>query len=420
MASIDSYQTPSFTRMAPHLGSTFKSLPNSSNVFARSDSPRNSERNNQSNSESRNTFTTPSALRLAQHRGKSSTLNPCRITAPPQHTERNRDNSNHSTPPGNVMLEQHLGIFSHRVGQAGNLNTTSRQRVESLEQSVTPRNSTSTDTVAIQTQLETSSGSYSRRRLIIRSSNSESLELESNTQDRLSCSWFHPTSQESSRGGMCIQNNVMNSNDQRNPFSDGQVCQSPVLPPPYESLFLNGEIHSNNLLTSENSSAANLQSSFVRPSNENNDTNATVRENSEESISQNERNGPLSSGQVRLSQHLGSAPRRETFWETLERARLTGQTVDHFRPETQESNAQTGDESCLGDVSVVQSEESGVNEEETEERPMEPPSYSDLQDTWENVNISEAEIEIYEEEQRTVNQNMTSPFYLQAMHYSYP
>ena len=175
-------------------------------------------------------------------------------------------------------------------------------------------------------------------------------------------------------------------------------------------------------MTSENSSATNLHSSLVRPANENDETNATVREDSEESVSQNENNGPVLSGQVRLSQHLGSAPRRESFWETLERARLTGQTVDHFGTETQESNAETGDERHSENVSLARSEESDVttNAEEIEERPIEPPSYSDLKDTWENINMSEAEIAIYEEEQRTANQNMTSPFYLMAMHYSYP
>ena len=424
MASIDPYQTPSFTRMTLHLGSTLNASPNSTNVSAKSESLRNNERNNQRNSESRNIFTTPSTVWLEQHLGRSSASNPCRITTP-QHTEGNRDHSHHNTPPGSMMLEQHLGIFSARGGQSGNLNITSRQSAASCQPSAISRTATSTDNLVTQVQRETSIRSYSRRRPINRSTNCshgqshfESLELESYTQDPLSSSWFSPAAQENSRGGMCIQYNVTNSNDNRNQFSDTPVCQSPASPPPYESLFQYEEIYNDHLVTSENSSPANLHSSFVRPPNENNDTNATVREDSEESISQNESNYPVSSGQVRLSQHLGSAPRREPFWETLERARQTGETVDRFGTETRESNAETSDESFLENISVAQSEESGVptNVGETEERPLEPPAYSDLKDTWEHVNMSEAELEIYEEEQRVANQNMTSPFYLMAMH----
>ena len=302
------------------------------------------------------------------------------------------------------MLERHLGNLPNRAGQSKNLNTASRQ-------STTPTNATSTDNLVIQSQLEIRSS--------IRSSNRqphlESLEVESYTRDRLSNSWFRPVS----RAAVCIQNNATNSIDNRNHVSDRHDCQSPVSPPPYESLFQNEEIYNDYLVTSEHSSTANLHSSLVRPPNETNETNATVREDSEESVSQNESNDPVSSGQVRLSQHLGSAPRRESFWKTLERARLTGQTVDHFASETRESNAGTGGERFSENVSLARSEESDVsmNTGEIEERPIEPPSYSDLKDTLENINMSEAE---KEEEQRTANQNMTSPFYLMAMHYSYP
>ena len=412
MASIDSYQTPSFTRMALHLGSNLDTLPSSTNVFDKSKPLRSSH---QSNSESRNIFTTPSTLRLAQHLGRNSESNPCRITSP-QHTERNRDTPDQNMPPGTVMLERHLGNLPNRPGQSGHLNTVSRQ-------SATPTNAASTDNLAMQSQFETRNGSFSRRR---RSSNRQphlaSFEFESYTRDRLSNSWFRPAPQENSRGAVCIQNNGPSSIDDRNQFSDRQDCQSLVSPPPYESLFLNEEIYNDYLVTSENSSAANLHSSLVSAPSENNETNATVRENSEEGVSQSESNDTVSSGQVRLSQHLGSAPRRESFWETLERARLTGQTVNHFGTETQESNEGTGDERFSENVSSVRSDESdaSTNAGEIEERPIEPPSYSDLKDTWENINMSEAEIEIYEEEQRRANQNMTSPFYLMAMHYSYP
>ena len=129
-----------------------------------------------------------------------------------------------------------------------------------------------------------------------------------------------------------------------------------------------------------------------------------------------QRSCSTSAGQVRLSQHLGTAARVESFWETLERARHTGETIIYFESnpancseqETKDQNTLAGsmDNSLANQNSDTpcQSEESDTSEITA------PPAYDELKDTWKSVTLTD--IEMCMEEEETLSSRVHALFYL--------